>query len=79
MRLTRWLPLALVLVTAGCGALKVREKPAIPPEARVIHAVRAKKPPTIDGKLNDACWQTLQPVTDFRVINSEATASRQAA
>lgn len=33
--------------------------------AAEIQAVRAKTAAKIDGQLNDACWQTAQPITEF--------------
>ena len=32
---------------------------------RVVKAVRAGRPPLVDGKLNDACWKKAEPITGF--------------
>ena len=33
---------------------------------KVANAVRAEKSPVIDGRLNDACWQTAEIIGDFK-------------
>ena len=34
-------------------------------ESRQVNAVRVESPPTIDGKLNDAVWQSLPAMDSF--------------
>ncbi|MHC1605259.1 MAG: sugar-binding protein [Candidatus Methanofastidiosia archaeon] len=46
-------------------------------EHRIIHAVRAKIAPVIDGKLEDNCWRQAQEVTGFMFRNSNHLASFQ--
>ncbi|MBI3920505.1 MAG: carbohydrate binding family 9 domain-containing protein, partial [Armatimonadetes bacterium] len=41
----------------------------------VVQATRAQQPPTIDGKLDDACWSNAQPVTEFLVNNGNKPAA----
>ncbi len=35
----------------------------------VVSAVRVSTPPSIDGKLDDSCWQFCIPATDFYMVN----------
>ncbi|MBM4078501.1 MAG: carbohydrate binding family 9 domain-containing protein [Planctomycetes bacterium] len=46
-------------------------------QPREIHAVRAVKPPVLDGKLDDECWAKAEPVTGFLSIDSSTPAARQ--
>jgi len=34
----------------------------------VVRAERATAPPTIDGRLDDACWQACIPAKDFHMV-----------
>ena len=52
-------PIPLGLVTAATNATA--------PEPRVIRAKRSQTPPTIDGKLADACWRSAEPITGWRL------------
>ncbi len=38
-------------------------------QSPVVRAVRVTAPPTIDGKLDDACWQHCNSVTDFYMVD----------
>ena len=44
---------------------------------RTIHATRTDQIPEIDGKLDDPCWQQVEPISDFTVWNSEIPAEFQ--
>src|SRR3989454_4217489 len=43
-------------------------RPAAPPSAapRSVTATRAAKPPTIDGRDDDAVWRLAKPITEFQ-------------
>ena len=80
----RWLgraALVLVLVAMGCGTREGRQKAkmvvGVEARVKVIQAVRAQKPPAIDGKLDDACWQMAYPVTGFYKLMSNELAEQQ--
>ena len=45
--------------------------------AQGIRAVRADRPPTIDGKLDDALWETAEPVREFTVLESTRPAEQR--
>jgi len=53
------------ILLAGCAAQPPRAGAESGPARLVIRATRAETPPTIDGKLDDACWKAARPVTDF--------------
>ena len=44
-------------------------------DRKPAEATRAAKPPTVDGKLDDAIWDEAKPVDDFRVAGSAAPAA----
>ena len=53
---------------AQIGSSEVRKiaKNAVEPfAAKVILCAKTDAPPVIDGKLDDACWQHIQPYSDF--------------
>ena len=63
-----WLALSLWLVcrTAGAADLVLRA-----PVAPTVPAIRADQPPKIDGRLDDACWQSAAHIVGFwRMENS---------
>ena len=74
-----WLGLIVLfaLAAAGCNLLTRETTPVIPEGVRVIKAVRAKKPPIIDGKLDDAVWKKAVEITGFKRYNSDKRASYQ--
>jgi hypothetical protein len=51
-----------LLFAAAAHAQTPADAPAARPE---IRAVYADEPPRIDGRLDDALWQRIEPVTDF--------------
>ena len=42
-------------------------------ESQTIEAVKFQTPPTVDGKLDDACWQRVTAVDTFKVAELETT------
>lgn len=64
----RHLPgVAIVLVMAGL----------LPARAAPLTAVRTQSVPTIDGRLDDACWRAAPSATGFRVMNTDRPAEAQ--
>ncbi len=63
------LVIAALLACGGAYAQPSNEGPEPPPvptpTANEVTAVFAETPPRIDGHLDDAIWQTIQPVTGF--------------
>ena len=73
-----WIVAVLVAIAlGGCSAPGTGQVPALPPGTRTIEAVRVGVPPTLDGKLDDACWQRAEPVTGFLYMNSDRPAKYQ--
>jgi len=54
--------------------MKAREEPAITPGARVIELSRIKTPPVLDGKMDDACWREIKPITGFLAYQTDKPA-----
>jgi hypothetical protein len=54
----RWIPPALLLLAIPAAAQV--------PETPTAQAQRVTSPPRIDGRLDDAVWQTAPPITGFR-------------
>lgn len=42
--------------------------------APALEAVRAARPPVLDGKLDDACWSAAPKAADFRIMNTDQPA-----
>lgn len=63
----RLLPSAPVLLMAGL----------LPAATASLTAVRTPVAPTIDGRLDDACWQLGTPASGFRVMNTDRLAAAQ--
>ena len=53
------------MILLGWGAMPVQAS---------VQAVRAVSKPVIDGKLDDACWQTAKPFSKFWIHNTEIQA-----
>jgi hypothetical protein len=63
-----WLALSLWLV---CRMARAADLPPGPPVAPTVPAVKVDQPPRIDGRLDDACWQSATHITGFwRMENS---------
>lgn len=45
--------------------------------ARILKAAGAIAPPQIDGKLDDACWHTAEPITGFTQMHTDRKAEFQ--
>ena len=43
----------------------------LPPRLHVYDVHKTANPPTIDGRLDDACWKTAPPMTDFTLMYTE--------
>ncbi|NOY79575.1 MAG: carbohydrate binding family 9 domain-containing protein [Kiritimatiellaeota bacterium] len=59
---------APILLLAAIFAVGATATGAPPP----IQALRAATPPTLDGRLNDACWRNARPATRFSIYRSGA-------
>ena len=64
------LMVACVVICRAPAATAQQHQPATP----MVKALRAEKPPKIDGRLDEACWRKAVPVTQFRQINSKSPA-----
>lgn len=49
----------------------------LPAATASLTAVRAPVAPTIDGRLDDACWRLATPTSGFRVMNTDRPAAAQ--
>ena len=61
----------------GCWGPSAKSDQSLTPEMRAIKAVRAEAAPALDGKLDDACWQKVEPVTGFLHLDSDRPAMYQ--
>ena len=43
--------------------------------ATSVNATRTAAPPSVDGRVEEACWQDAAPVTRFQILNSDAPAT----
>ncbi|MDP7396623.1 MAG: sugar-binding protein [Lentisphaeria bacterium] len=69
---TRRIAVFLTVITAvAAGVASSAEAP------RVIRAVRAATAPTIDGRLDDACWKEAPEITGFLIYRSRDLAISQ--
>jgi len=59
----------------ACGVIVCMAAPLcawdLPPRLYVYDVHKTKTPPTIDGKLDDACWKTAPAMTDFTLMYTE--------
>ena len=55
----------LALSTVGCGSLRFGPRAIETTATREMVAAFASAAPTIDGKLDDACWRQVEPITAF--------------
>ncbi len=46
-------------------------------QIKTIEAARITRPPVLDGKLDDACWEAANPISGFRLLGSESLARVQ--
>ncbi len=72
------LRLALVVAFAagGCTCGVVSERQGTP-TGTVVHAIRAVKPPVLDGRLDDPCWRNAQEISGFVAYGTTNPAQRQ--
>ena len=73
MRSFRLACLAALALTCGCVA--VEKQSAISADELTISAQHADTAPTLDGKLDDGCWQQAQPITRFLSLKSDRPAA----
>lgn len=64
---TRMTSMCLVLIVAGLFSAS----------AAPLQSIRVRSAPTIDGRLDDACWRAAPSATGFRVMNTQRPAERQ--
>jgi len=58
-------PLAMVVLGTQAGGWD------LPPRLYVYDVYKVTTPPKIDGKLDDACWRTAPPMTDFTLMYTQ--------
>ena len=62
--------LALALALVASGGLPLEDRGAASPrERRAARAVRAEKPPVIDGVLDDEVWKLAPPIGELRQVS----------
>ena len=56
---------ALLCGAVACDAGSRQNTPAVGTSANVAQAVRADRPPRLDGTLDDPIWKDAEPIADF--------------
>lgn len=69
---------ALIFLTISYSFLLLNATVQTAPQVRRIKAVKAEKPPVIDGLLDDALWQTTDWQSDFYQLNPDLGKPAQA-
>jgi hypothetical protein len=66
-----------VAAAAAFGACVAAAPAAGATDGREVTAVRVSSPPTIDGRLDDACWAEAVPTSDFRNFRADLAPATQ--
>ena len=64
--------LTAIGLTAACDVVEAQAA-----AAKTVKAVRTETPPTIDGQLDEPCWDEASVVTNFVLIRTKAPAAEQ--